>query len=793
ETPKKMKRKKKKPKEVTEEVSQPEEELSPREIEDEGKILAVMIHRTDKLKNNFYIQHPLVRVHIVDQITGHYLVKQHQDRAVTSYYETRADHLEEILPIMTQPFVFRQQKSTLPVWEELLVFNENFNYFIQDRPQVIVFFELIDFVSMNKASRQYEGNKSAGGWHRIAWAFLKIFGGNEELNVDKKVRLQLFEPPNNYKLKTSQVELFQWWQNTIRESYPSTLYVTIKGINSPNMVEPSTRSMFPTQEELGKMTYEDLQRSMNLTSKTHEESKRPLTMWNRLHGQTCRIPNHHMMSLKAGRKGCFVLRFSHDGRSLACACRDTETYPIIIYDIPSGELVGELTGHFGIVYDLCWSKRDTHLLSASNDGTARIWNVKKFLEDHVLPHPTFVYTAQFHPKIDSVIVTGAFDQVIRVWDVEGENEDDYLKQEIEDHQGHVNSVCFDEEGEKLYSADSKGVIMVWNTYIDPRRGYITNCTKYQEIKEPSIKDTPINYMKMHPSGRKLLVHCRDNIIRLFDLRVQRVIQFYIGSLNFRDKLRSAISPCGTFVFAGSEDNIAYVWNTDSGDQVAKYSELNYNQPVTDVEYHPRDHIIALCSIGENQPVLLYKYDPNTALLEADEALVATARTMESPRRTHRKDDPERQTFSPEPTSARILTKDQFYAHEANRYHNVLKKLETVTLGGDPTLFSPHAPPTMSSVMQQQTFNSQSLYMKDADSSWRPGFSDIGRNSAPVGRSPPKKMVVAICDYKGQRSDELSVFKGDVIRLLYKDSANWWMGELANGQQGYFPANYVAVE
>ena len=40
--------------------------------------MAVTIHRTDKLKNDFYIMHPMVRVHIVDQDLGTYLEKQHQ-------------------------------------------------------------------------------------------------------------------------------------------------------------------------------------------------------------------------------------------------------------------------------------------------------------------------------------------------------------------------------------------------------------------------------------------------------------------------------------------------------------------------------------------------------------------------------------------------------------------------------------------------------------------------------------------------------------------------------------------
>ena len=45
---------------------------------------------------------------------------------------------------------------------------------------------------------------------------------------------------------------------------------------------------------------------------------------------------------------------------------------------------------------------------------------------------------------------------------------------------------------------------------------------------------------------------------------ERVMQKYIGALNFREQIRSSITPCGSFVFAGSEDNFAYAWNTDTG-------------------------------------------------------------------------------------------------------------------------------------------------------------------------------------------------------------------------------------
>ena len=40
-----------------------------------------------------------------------------------------------------------------------------------------------------------------------------------------------------------------------------------------------------------------------------------------------------------------------------------------------------------------------------------------------------------------------------------------LLQELDDHVGVVNTLCFDLEGTRLYSGDSVGEIKVWTVYI----------------------------------------------------------------------------------------------------------------------------------------------------------------------------------------------------------------------------------------------------------------------------------------------------------------------------------------
>jgi len=49
----------------------------------------------------------------------------------------------------------------------------------------------------------------------------------------------------------------------------------------------------------------------------------------------------------------------------------------------------------------------------------RVWDLLEFGEaqEKLLPHPSFVYCSQFHSRLDTIAVTGSYDQVIRVWDV----------------------------------------------------------------------------------------------------------------------------------------------------------------------------------------------------------------------------------------------------------------------------------------------------------------------------------------------------------------------------------------
>ena len=46
-----------------------------------------------------------------------------------------------------------------------------------------------------------------------------------------------------------------------------------------------------------------------------------------------------------------------------------------------------------------------------------------------------------------------------------------------------------------------------------------------------------------------------------------VLKTYLGGMNFKEYIRSTMSPCGSYVFCGSENGLVNVWQTETGKNV----------------------------------------------------------------------------------------------------------------------------------------------------------------------------------------------------------------------------------
>ncbi|XP_015178659.1 PREDICTED: jouberin-like isoform X1 [Polistes dominula] len=559
------------------------------------KYILITIHKADMLEIDYVTKHPMVKVHIIEAETGNYL-KNQNDNGGSSYLQ----------PMITDKFDFKENRSMIPIWEEELIFEHDFKMIMKTgNEKVIIFFEIVDLLSFAEASFNYDRFGNEGCWYKIAWAFLKTVGTNNAIHVDKKLRLQLYRPQKSIRnFGSRRCEVYNWWKSNKREKYPSSLYVTVTSIDPPKL-EP----VFYQQ-----LSFDDILDTGKESHKLSAQSSELINLprWTRLAAQSCKIPNEKCFETEISENGCFFLAFNNDGKYLACVFSEEYDYPIVVYEIESTKVHVRFSGHKTFTYSLNWSPDDHYLLSVSSDQTARIWDVRNKIIQHIrmLPHPSYVYCGKFNRKNPSIVATGCYDRVARIWTRDAKSKNYELSQELETHEGFVNSLCFLKNG-NLLTGDSVGTIVLWTVKKSRRMSSRKEWYLSKKIKIREIENVIINTIILHPLESRLLVHSRDNGLRMIDLSAGVVLQKYDGLKNQRIQLTACISPCGSLIFCGGEDSTLNVWNLETGKYLARYTIERTFRAVTCVDYHPYDHVLAFSSFGSPAPVRIFKFDKNS--------------------------------------------------------------------------------------------------------------------------------------------------------------------------------------
>ena len=534
------------------------------------QVLGVMVHQADRLDGaSWHLSRPMVRVQLVDASTGQPVRKCDPQRRVTYFYEP--DGVETILPALTRPGA--AAGGGLLAWDELLLFNEPVSRLTADEPRVCLLFEL---------------TTARPELSTAAWAFLRLrSAAGGRLNTERRLRLQLYRPPADRAARAAPA--LSWWRATgRRHRLPATLHVTVSALRPPAL-EPGRRSLFPTQPE------EAVGAAASPEPDTHRPSSPQLPVWSRLSGQQCRLPNARRATLADDCESCLTLRFDGGGQRLACAVQRAAQFPVLVYQVASGQRSHALLGHAGLVYDLRWA--DDRLLTASADWTARLWHLHEAgrYSTLVLPHPGYVYSALFHPTSPRYLATGCFDGTVRLWESDARETpgaEPRLSDELAAGEAPVNSLCCAGDGRRLYAGDARGQLSVWSWHETGGRPQVT---LERRLAPEGVRGAAIDHLELHPAGRRLLVQVRRGVIVALDSEQLVPLQTLGGHLHSRSLVRGAVTPCGTYYLSGAEDGCLHVWTLDSGERCATYTALGGTRPLVGVHFHPWEHMAAVAS------------------------------------------------------------------------------------------------------------------------------------------------------------------------------------------------------
>jgi hypothetical protein len=234
--------------------------------------------------------------------------------------------------------------------------------------------------------------------------------------------------------------------------------------------------------------------------------------------------------------------FSLDGQLILTASNDNTAR---LWDI-KGNLLAELKGHQSGVSSATFSPDGQRILTASWDLTARLWDIKGNLLAELKGHQGGVNSARFSPD-GQLILTASWDKTARLWDIKGN-----LLAELTGHQGSVNSARFSPDGQLILTASRDNTARLWDI-------------KGNLLAELKGHQSGVNSARFSPDGQLILTASNDKTARLWDDIKGNLLAEFTGH---QDGVWSAsFSPDGQLILTASQDKIVRLWRVENLDQL----------------------------------------------------------------------------------------------------------------------------------------------------------------------------------------------------------------------------------
>jgi WD40 repeat protein/serine/threonine protein kinase len=230
------------------------------------------------------------------------------------------------------------------------------------------------------------------------------------------------------------------------------------------------------------------------------------------------------------------------------------------------------SGHSDLLRSATFSPDGLHIVTASADKTARIWDVASGRElIRLIGHTGLVYAARYSPD-GSRIVTASADKTARIWDpVTGRQ-----LLSLDGHTETVRSAWFSPDGRRVVTAGTDKTARIWDT--------VTG----RQLAVMSGHAQPLRFAAYAPDGLRIVTACMDGTARIWNAATSKeivVLRGHTTSINW-----AAYSPDGRRVVTASDDRTARIWDASTGQQIALLT--GHLQPVLSAEFSPDgQHIV----------------------------------------------------------------------------------------------------------------------------------------------------------------------------------------------------------
>jgi WD40 repeat protein len=296
--------------------------------------------------------------------------------------------------------------------------------------------------------------------------------------------------------------------------------------------------------------------------------------------------------------GVWAIAVMPDGK---CAVSASQDGTVRVWDLEKGEEKTILKGHQRPATVVEVTSDGKYAVSASDDGVLKVWDLKKREEKTTFKeHSGRVWAIAITPD-GKYAVSASEDRTVRIWDLEKGEE----KTTLRGHDSGVWAVAVTPDGKCAVSASDNGILKVWN---------LENGEEKITLKGHSERVLSI---AITPDGKRVVSASEDRTVKVWDLEKGEEKITLEG--HSERVLSVAVTPDGNYAVSASEDRTVKVWDLEKGEE--KTTLRGHNRKVTIIRITPDGKYAISASFDGTAKVWDLEKEDEKITLEGHDSLI----------------------------------------------------------------------------------------------------------------------------------------------------------------------------